>query len=860
MSGPGMTGIVALLAVSCVWMGGGVLHAFAQDAAEHPFEMHGADFVLNPSGAKMDSIHVGERTQVLAQVVNRLDTGKTFVYVASIYDEDGSLIHQDDSQYETQAGQSVTALVVWAPERAGTYRAVLHTESPYEYETGHLSTTLEIMIPVIDPKFTMSDPRVTYGSERLDAIHVGQRVSVDRSLSNDSDRPQKFWSAINIYDDKSDWVYGNKWSSTVRAGQLLTLGTPWTPEEPGTYKAILQIRHSEDGEDLAPDLELDIIVVRPGYLRMVGPHMNYLHDRVEYAHVGYTVRIAADLSNSREIDQPFMYGAVILDSDGVEVHRGDMLGSVPAGGSSSPSVAWTPESPGTYRAMVYAESPFVDSHNLASGVLDIVVAESRFHMTGARVLDGSGDAIDRVQTGTQAHIAAALTNRHYVDQSFAYSATIYDGSGTQVHHEQSAGSVPAGGSSSPSVAWTPESPGTYKATIKVWPAHGTFEDLAPPLDIAITVVGDPPPRVPPASAPEPKDPAPAPKAPDAPIITISASDKYEKGSKITAKFTIVGSDPDTEPKAPPVVRILTPAGAVVYIKQVSHSVIGHGGTFAIGDVVAGGTGITWEPGRYSILVNYDGASAEHKFDYVVPEPRPATKPPPEPTQDPSSGQIGISDTRITDSSGSRLYGVDQGDLVQLTATFKNNGDEFQAFTYVLEIEKGTKSETRHLTTQLGPGASASSGISWTPEESGTYKITASARPSVGSTVDLGVPEVFTVDVGVLIPATERMSLGRPAVDGEAKAGQKVDVTGRITNNLDRDLRHVYIVKITDESGEIVYITWAVEDVEASGEFSPSVSWVPPKPGKYEVITFVWSSLVNTPEALAEPTKSTIVVG
>ncbi|MDA7991166.1 MAG: hypothetical protein MPK30_08745 [Gammaproteobacteria bacterium] len=246
-------------------------------------------------------------------------------------------------------------------------------------------------------------------------------------------------------------------------------------------------------------------------------------------------------------------------------------------------------------------------------------------------------------------------------------------------------------------------------------------------------------------------------------------------------------------------------------------------------------------------------------------PPPEPEPEPEPAADralrqASGMQMGISEARITDSSGNRVSSVDSGERVRLTATFSNNVDRFQEFAYVAEIQGGGDTETMHRVTQLAPWASASSGLSWTPKEPGTYMVTVSARPSAESTRQLAAPAIFAVDVEGDIPAIEKISLGRPAVgDGEIRAGQEVEVTSRITNNQDMDQRHVYIVRITDESGDIAYITWAIEDVAANGELRPSVSWVPEKPGRYEVATFVWSSLVNTPEALSTPSSTTVHV-
>lgn len=249
-----------------------------------------------------------------------------------------------------------------------------------------------------------------------------------------------------------------------------------------------------------------------------------------------------------------------------------------------------------------------------------------------------------------------------------------------------------------------------------------------------------------------------------------------------------------------------------------------------------------EPARISITVGGDAPA---------PEPGP-----------PAAGrQMAISDPRVTDSSGSRLSKIDPGDPVQLTATFENTRDEFQEFTYVAEIQKGEVSDRQYLTTQIGPKASVSPGLSWIPGESGTYMVTIYARESIDGPGDLAAPVGLSVEVRDVIPPTEKLSVGSPSVgDGAVKQGQKVDVTSKITNKQDRDQRHVYIVQVADEEGTVVYITWSAEDVGANEELLSSVPWVPERPGRYEITTYVWSSLVNNPEALAPPARSTVVVG
>ncbi|MDA7941990.1 MAG: hypothetical protein MPJ06_08805 [Nitrosopumilus sp.] len=115
-----------------------------------------------------------------------------------------------------------------------------------------------------------------------------------------------------------------------------------------------------------------------------------------------------------------------------------------------------------------------------------------------------------------------------------------------------------------------------------------------------------------------------------------------------------------------------------------------------------------------------------------------------------------------------------------------------------EIQKGEVSDRQYLTTQIGPKASVSPGLSWTPGESGTYMVTIYARESIDGPGDLAAPVGLSVEVRDVIPPTEKLSVGSPSVgDGAVKQGQKVDVTSKITNKQDMDQRHVYIVQVAD---------------------------------------------------------------
>lgn len=78
-------------------------------------------------------------------------------------------------------------------------------------------------------------------------------------------------------------------------------------------------------------------------------------NRVELVEVGEQIQIIADVSNSQEIEQPFVYMVSIADYTGEVipyVHYGELVGTLAPKTSFSPTVSWIPEKPGHYKAEI----------------------------------------------------------------------------------------------------------------------------------------------------------------------------------------------------------------------------------------------------------------------------------------------------------------------------------------------------------------------------------------------------------------------------------------------------------------------------------------------------------------------------
>ena len=69
---------------------------------------------------------------------------------------------------------------------------------------------------------------------------------------------------------------------------------------------------------------------------------------------------------------------------------------------------------------------------------------------------------------------------------------------------------------------------------------------------------------------------------------------------------------------------------------------------------------------------------------------------------------------------------------------------------------------------------------------------------------------------------------------------------------------VSITQISDSNNVVVHLSWMEGVLTTDHIVSPTISWVPEKPGKYFITTFFWESIGN-PTALAPPTSIEVTV-
>jgi hypothetical protein len=92
-----------------------------------------------------------------------------------------------------------------------------------------------------------------------------------------------------------------------------------------------------------------------------------------------------------------------------------------------------------------------------------------------------------------------------------------------------------------------------------------------------------------------------------------------------------------------------------------------------------------------------------------------------------------------------------------------------------------------------------------------------------------------------------------------EAGKQIQIAADLQNNQDIEQDFAYIVQIQDENGITVFLAWLTGVLEPAQSFSPAISWIPSKAGKYEATIFVWES-INNPSALSPTLSLKINVG
>ena len=87
---------------------------------------------------------------------------------------------------------------------------------------------------------------------------------------------------------------------------------------------------------------------------------------------------------------------------------------------------------------------------------------------------------------------------------------------------------------------------------------------------------------------------------------------------------------------------------------------------------------------------------------------------------------------------------------------------------------------------------------------------------------------------------------------------QMQIVGTITNEYDFKQKFVYLFQVKDDTDSTESVSWIQAELSPKQSLGLSQSWIPKKPGTYNIETFVWNSL-NNPIALAPSMSTSITV-
>ena len=104
--------------------------------------------------------------------------------------------------------------------------------------------------------------------------------------------------------------------------------------------------------------------------------------------------------------------------------------------------------------------------------------------------------------------------------------------------------------------------------------------------------------------------------------------------------------------------------------------------------------------------------------------------------------------RVVDAFGNTLSSVSVDQQVQITCDVSNGQDREQPFAYLIQIQdaNGVTVSLAWITGSLSPGQSFSPALSWIPEETGTFDVTAFVWESVDNPTALSPPQDTSITV------------------------------------------------------------------------------------------------------------------
>jgi hypothetical protein len=100
----------------------------------------------------------------------------------------------------------------------------------------------------------------------------------------------------------------------------------------------------------------------------------------------------------------------------------------------------------------------------------------------------------------------------------------------------------------------------------------------------------------------------------------------------------------------------------------------------------------------------------------------------------------------------------------------------------------------------------------------------------------------------------RSSAPEIAANGAPAAGKQATLSSVITNDGDHSQQFVELVEVKDSSGVTVFLAWQSGALGPNSQTQIGVSWIPERPGDYNVRTFAISNFDN-PQVLSQVSES-----
>jgi len=130
---------------------------------------------------------------------------------------------------------------------------------------------------------------------------------------------------------------------------------------------------------------------------------------------------------------------------------------------------------------------FTVTSSMAYSIQDENSILDRTPASEPEIQDSQGNQLSNILVDQQVLIVADVTNALMTQQPFTYFVQIEDDTGVVVSLGWLSGSLSPNQMLSPALSWTPQYPGTYRASVFVWEGIDNPSPLSPSISLDIEV-------------------------------------------------------------------------------------------------------------------------------------------------------------------------------------------------------------------------------------------------------------------------------------------------------------------------------------------------------------------------------------